>query len=365
MGTSKRELATTQAAKWLLELEGRDLSEERIAAWQRWLSESVQHRQAFDRLQALQECIEGVRNLPWPSEEALASDVYDGSIPVSQFARGLECMRRDSQRHRRLVWTAAFATAAAAAVAAVSLPGVFGMGLPGIFHRTVLDTGVGELRRVQLTDGSTVTIDGDSRVTVDLGKAQRELTLEHGEAFFEVGKDPRRPFIVHAGPTAIRAVGTAFNVRRAGGDVTVAVAEGAVEVERSHPPTVPNGSQELAAPLTERVSAGHQLRLISAQLDAPVPLAIEAVAAWREGRRQYIGEPLVNVVADLSRYSKRKIVIEDRQTGELTISGAVFENNIDQWLKSLAAALPVEVRDESDGTVTIGARSHGTAVPNK
>jgi ferric-dicitrate binding protein FerR (iron transport regulator) len=70
-----------------------------------------------------------------------------------------------------------------------------------------------------------------------------------------------------------------------------------------------------------------------------------------------IAEPLAGVVADLSRYSKRKIVIRDEAAGQVEVTGVVFERNIDQWLKSLEAALPVEVKEDEDGTVEIGTPS--------
>jgi transmembrane sensor len=42
----------------------------------------------------------------------------------------------------------------------------------------------------------------------------RQVKLDRGEAWFQVAKDPQRPFVVESGPVRVRAVGTAFSVRR-------------------------------------------------------------------------------------------------------------------------------------------------------
>jgi transmembrane sensor len=97
-----------------------------------------------------------------------------------------------------------------------------------------------------------------------------------------------------------------------------------------------------------RVSAGHRAILDSAAATTRVSTAApEAAATWRSGRLQYINEPLKYVVADVSRYSAVEIVVNDAALGELTVTGTVFENDIDGWLESLGEFMPVQV--ERDG----------------
>jgi transmembrane sensor len=201
------------------------------------------------------------------------------------------------------------------------------------------------LRRIQLPDGSRITVDGRSIVTIAMTAKIREVTLNRGEAFFEVANDPQRPFIVSVGDTAVRVLGTSFNVRRAGEDVTIAVADGEVEVRREHPPTPGSGDASGQPPLASvaRITAGHELRLEARHVATSIPVSAGTVAGWREGRRQYIGEPLSAVIEDLSRYSTRRIIITDPSVADLTVTGAVFEPDIERWLKSLEAAIPVRV----------------------
>ncbi|HWW27639.1 MAG TPA: FecR domain-containing protein, partial [Caulobacter sp.] len=75
-------------------------------------------------------------------------------------------------------------------------------------------TGVGEVRRVPLEDGSAVAINTASAVEVAFQRTQRTIRLKDGEAWFQVAKDVQRPFVVEAGAVRVRAVGTAFSVRR-------------------------------------------------------------------------------------------------------------------------------------------------------
>ena len=343
----KLDTAMTQAAEWLLELQAREVSEKRIAAWQRWLMDDVRNRQAFDRLQALEEHIVAARELPWPSDQEVATDHYDGSVPVSTWQRRQSRTVSHASRLSWARWTV-ITTALAATVAGVVAHVAFEVGMPSFLHRTALETGIGELRRTRLADGSMITVDGNSRVSIDLKTDQRDVVLERGEAFFEVAKDPNRPFVVRAGTTAIKAVGTAFDVRRAGDDVTVSVAEGIVEVA--------DHSSETPDEPPARVGAGHQVRVQPERTISPVSLSSDAVATWRAGQRQYVAEPLSGVVSDLSRYSKKKIIIADDAAGRVAVTGAVFERNIDTWLKSLEAALPVQVKEGADGTVEISTK---------
>ena len=72
----------------------------------------------------------------------------------------------------------------------------------------------GEQRRLQLADGSVVWLNAGSRLRYPaaFARPQREVFLE-GEAFFEVARDPKKPFLIHAGQSTTRVLGTSFSVR--------------------------------------------------------------------------------------------------------------------------------------------------------
>jgi transmembrane sensor len=152
-----------------------------------------------------------------------------------------------------------------------------------------------------------------------------------------------------AGAATITAVGTAFDVRKTGDRVFVAVAEGVVQV-------VPQAADKLqlasndparsAAVLVgrNRVSAGHEVVVDESTPTARVRATdVKEVTAWQHGRLQYLGEPLKYVVADVNRYSSKEIVVRDPAVGELLVTGTVFENDVDGCLATLEVILPVEV----------------------
>src|SRR5689334_8515711 len=76
------------AAEWLLELQSRDVTPERIAEWQRWLSASSRHSDEFGRMENLMRTAGGVRGVSRPSALELAADRYNPGMSVSAWRRG-------------------------------------------------------------------------------------------------------------------------------------------------------------------------------------------------------------------------------------------------------------------------------------
>lgn len=210
---------------------------------------------------------------------------------------------------------------------------------------TIVETRAGENRDVSLDDGSTVSVGARSVLWATLSRDAREVTLERGEAFFRVAKDPARPFTVKIGNATVAAVGTAFNIRRTRERVVVAVAEGIVKV---------------AAPSVSRaqLGVGQQLSINTNDGSSSVQVVdAGAIAAWRDGLLQYRDEPLPSVIADVNRYSKHDIVIADPAVAELRVTGTVFANDVESWLQSLEAALPVRAIRAPDGSVRLESTS--------
>lgn len=341
----EHESVLQEAAQWSLELSSGDIPAERIAQWQQWLAASEAHRAAFERIQSTWSAVDrcATEIVAWPSDAEVASDAYDGSVSVSDW-RARVATKRASRRRR---WLTAGLAAAAALTALAILPVMRSLQLASPVV-TVVETAAGENRDVPLSDGSVISAGARSVLWATLTRDSREVTLERGEAFFRVAKDAARPFVVKAGTTTVVAVGTAFNVRRAGERVVVGVTEGVVRVEAHQQRTVTR---------TARLSVGQQLSIDASDGSASVQ-TIDAigVAGWREGRLQYRNEPLRSVIADVTRYSAQDIVIASPQIADLRISGTVFANDVESFLQSLEAVLPVRVVRAPDGSVRIESR---------
>ena len=371
-----------QAAHWFLRLQDESADARTFLEWQRWLTASPKHREAYEEVEETILRMGHIHShLRLPSSEELAAmsrtpakelaaDAYDGSVSVSEWKRSTA---------KRSGWSSRVAYALAASLVAVGLFGAWvWLGEQRASQYTLLTyaTTPGERQTFTLAEGSQITLDADSSLDVVLMPNQRSLRLTRGEAYFQVSKDPERPFIVNAGRTQVRAVGTAFNVRMSDKRTVVAVVEGKVEVtaganaapaERSkaaakrsnvkkrdkHSTT--NESQDSAAPepLVTQLGAGEAIAYTDGEtLDVLPALVASLATTWMDGRRQYRNEPLRDVLADIDRYTGQRIQVADAATGDLKFTGTLNLENSDAWLKGLAIALPVVVTGQ-DGVLVV------------
>ena len=214
-------------------------------------------------------------------------------------------------------------------------------------------TRIGEQQTLELDDGSVATLNTGGQLVVDYSGPARRILLERGEAYFEVTEDPRRPFTVDLGVRSVTAVGTAFNIRKSPERYQVAVIEGAVafhavtdDAAPSPPPVSVDGQTVLiSAPGQRRVEAGWVAEFdVSADvLTAFRPESMDRYQDWRSGMLSFNREPLYQVVKELNRYSRKKILIEDASVMELNVYMAVNVHEIDSALEGLELVLPIEV----------------------
>lgn len=176
-------------------------------------------------------------------------------------------------------------------------------------------TSTAEIRRVALSDGSVITLGPDSMVAFHFFEDRREVTLLDGMAFFEVARDPGRPFSVLSGSVSATAIGTAFDVSRDGGAISVSVDQGEVEVR------APNAMLTAGARLTvgDWITLDSSLQKVSRGVrDA------SQIAAWREGTIIADGETVSAMVAKIARWQPGRVVIADPFLGARVVSG-VFD----------------------------------------
>lgn len=354
-----------EAAQWFMELDRPDADPQRFIEWQQWMRADAAHHTAytvFERQMHLK--IKQARLLP--TAEEMAADDYDGSVCIEDWM----ILPRTARRRSFVRY------AIAAGIAALTLAGG-GFWLYGDYraqHGTFsYQTAAGERREFKLAEGSRVTLDADSELHVELTPERRALQLTHGEAYFNVAKNARRPFTVRAGNAEVRAVGTAFNVRMSEDRTVVAVTEGKVEVTSDAVPVASPSTTDTAAHgkvakpvvksqaapivLAARVSAGEAVSYVTHEGLSELPAAEASLATtWLKGRRQYRNEPLRYVLADIDRYTGKQISIADTATGDLPFTGTLDLENSDAWLKGLAVALPVTIGESQDGQMFIAAR---------
>ncbi|MES2057412.1 MAG: FecR domain-containing protein [Pseudomonadota bacterium] len=171
----------------------------------------------------------------------------------------------------------------------------------------IVETGPGVHRTVTLADGSSIMLNGGTRLLLDHA-APRRATLERGEALFTVRHDDRDPFELKVGGTKLVDVGTVFNVVRDVGATRLAVSEGAV----------------IYAPDADAVRLDAGQALVAADGIRPVRVQVEAtsVGAWRSGQLVYSNAPLATIADDLSR-NLGKPVSATGTAAALTFTGII------------------------------------------
>ena len=197
-------------------------------------------------------------------------------------------------------------------------------------------TRIGETKEIVLSDGSLVTLNTDSKLLVHYSKTRRQIQLLQGEALFDVAKNKKRPFVVMAGDTQVRAVGTSFTVKLLPEQpVQVLVREGVVEIKRPQVPQAP------------------PVRLVANTLAlAPpqAPISTEAVPriqvtrdlAWREGRIAFDNETLANAAREFGRYSDIQVRVPPELENQ-TITGLFVSNDPVGFARAAAISLNLHV----------------------
>ncbi|RKF18945.1 iron dicitrate transport regulator FecR [Altericroceibacterium spongiae] len=192
----------------------------------------------------------------------------------------------------------------------------------------VIETGPGEIRMVDIDDGSRIALAGDSAIRLDADHP-RQVTLERGQALFTVRHDASRPFEVAVGADRLRDLGTVFDVRLVDGTLRVAVSEGAVMFNPDEQKVPLSPGQQLTS---ESGSAAYRV--------ASIPLA--QVGEWREGRLTFSDAPLRDVAADLSRATGQTFTVTRNMAGR-RISGSVLIDPVREDPESLGPLLGVKI----------------------
>lgn len=312
--TSDREIhddPDSAAAAWFARLQGDDVSARDRQDFRSWLDADARHASAWDAMRGTWNDLSDLENDP--ALAALRADALSEGQP-----------RRFDRRALGLA-AASLVAVAGGAVLATRLFGNGDKPPATAADEPVFTTAVGERSTFRLADNSVVTLSTDSAVRVNHWGRERRLTLLRGQAFFQVAKDPSRPFIVTASDKQVTAVGTAFDVRLDPGKLSVTLVEGRVRIAGASP----RGQRRV------EMTAGS--RFVAAN---PGDWAISSVdtakeSAWLQGRLVFDSEPLSAVVAEMNRYSARKLSLADPTLGATPVSGVFKTGQVDAFVAAL------------------------------
>ena len=314
-----------EALRWLALLERGPLLPEEQSRFAAWVAADIRHRGAIIRAQAA--------SLRLDRLAALAG----GRSVVAPFPPEQSRLQRNITRRGML------ATAAAAA-GFVGIGAWLGRGwLEDNWGGTWYASGVGELKKVVLADGSVLTMNTQTALRVRYTRERRDIHLVRGEAMFTVAHDAKRPFAVRAGEWTAVALGTAFAVRRLDEPTTdVMVTEGVVQL-------LPVGTS--ASDARPRLTA-NQKALIGADGGVEVRRVSDSdIAQWLAWRTRLVvfdSEPLREALAEMNRYSQRRIVVEDPVLAERRIVGVFSTTDTQTFVSAMTATLGLEAVGSGD-----------------
>lgn len=185
---------------------------------------------------------------------------------------------------------------------------------------------------VLLPDGSTVVLGPASTLAMspEFGAQQREVTVQ-GEGYFIVRADAQRPFLVHAGNSLTRVLGTAFTIRHyaTDRDLRVAVVNGRVLL-RALGHSVSRGEILPAGTLGVVDSAG--------EIDATSQAAIEDYTAWTKGQLIFHGTPLRDVLVEVERQYDLTLQFADTTQLEKGFNAQFTDEPVGQVLDAIGLA---------------------------
>lgn len=313
------------------ELEGKATAAEQEEL-RRWLEEDPEHRAQYQAQQQLWQ-------LTAPAS-APQLDAHEAWQKVAGRIRAEEG-RRDAKTIP--MFPAALRVAASVAV----LFGLLWLGQYLFFPywgMEIVASGDKQLS-LMLPDSSQVWLNRNSKLIYDpeFAGTAREVQLK-GEAFFEIRKDPRRPFIIQTDETITKVLGTSFNLRAYPGEKTVelVVATGRVAFTNK------------ASAVEAIVIPGHAAVLDKRSNTIDKYSSPNANAwAWKTDSLQFEGQTLKEVLQDLQRYYGVALQLNNSALANCRFTGSFENNELEEVLQVLAATLQLKYSQQADQTIVL------------
>lgn len=282
-------------------------------AFEYWLARDEAHRTAWEKVERMWDGV--------------------GELRASAEVESLQKQALGSRKAARVHW------AKPALAAAVALFAVMGGGLfyaqqnnASLFTEEgarLISTGIGQQASFRMADGSLITVNTGSSLSVAETGTARSVEVKQGEALFEVEKNAKRPFTVATGGLKVTALGTAFSVRNTGNGIGVTLVHGRVRVD------LPSAGQNAARSVT--LEPGMALLWKQGELQLS-HVNTDRSLSWRSGMLSFDRTPLADAVAEVNRYSPHQIIVTDPVLKQRRISGSFRIGTPRGFLQSLQAA---------------------------
>ncbi|RDS86718.1 FecR family protein [Dyella psychrodurans] len=354
---------TEQAAAWYLEQQDNP-SQRQQAAFLTWLRASPAHVAEYLAIAQMHGDMKAAAAIDTMSMMELAEQVRR-ETPVVAFPRVMPQAPDNKQAagsRRYTVWR----FAAAAALIVLGLFGAWRLWNPaeGAVQQRYA-TGQGDVREVNLPDGSLVHLAQNSVIDVHFDALARRIDVVRGNALFDVGKDPKRPMFVGVGGHVLQDIGTVFDVQRGADGDTLTVISGRVRVWKASDVWIGKirayvGDSQTSSDAVADLVAGQELRLSAAGTTGSIRAATIAKATeWMPTDIRFQHETIGQVARRFNAYTTTPLVIEDPQLAGLRISGVFHADNPESFVAYLATFPGVSVVRDRDRVRIVAASEVG------
>ncbi|MFI5194364.1 MAG: FecR family protein [Chitinophagales bacterium] len=246
---------------------------------------------------------------------------------------------------RRKTFFTGFKWAAAAAVVLIAITGAYfyvsGNNTTDNILRNKISEGMLEMmnntavsKEMVLEDGSTVCLKPDGKIVYPrhfAGK-KREVYLE-GEAFFNVTKNPDKPFFVYNSNLVAEVLGTSFNIKIIQNRIEVAVKTGRVAVFENGKQISLNKQQKagngvIVTPNQKVTYYAESRHFITSLIDAPAPVVADSSSLDPDSGYVFDDAPLSDVLKKLEKTYQIQIILENENLGKCPFTGDIRKQTL-------------------------------------
>lgn len=279
-------------------------------------------------------------------------------------------------RKRSFYAVAATVFVGLAALVWLNWPGTASSPAAGTKQLNEFSVSPGSRSKIQLPDGSQVWLNAGSKLTYagSFTDKFREVELT-GEAYFDVARDPRRPFIVHTAGIDVRVLGTSFNVKAYASDSTIetTLIHGMIEVVKKNQP---DAVKVILKPLEKLVYNKFEDNVppetvLSKNNSAPYPETIRhssisikplnrhvadsniVETSWVYNKLSFEDETFSDLALKMERWYNVKINITNDRLKYIRLSGSFVNETVEEALKELQLLVSFSYTIK-DNDITLG-----------
>ena len=204
-----------------------------------------------------------------------------------------------------------------------------------------------QIQEVELSEGSRVTVNSNSKLTYPkkFQKDKREVKLA-GEAFFEVTKDPERPFIINAGDVRVEVLGTSFNVKAYENQehVEVTVSTGKVAVY-----SMDNPDEQAVLVKGQKAIFYKSSTKIEATLNEDINFA-----SWKTKQIIFEDTPMPEVIRVINEIYKSDVKLVGDQLNDCPVTTTFDSQSLESILNVLESTLNLSIEEKGNSIEVSG-----------